>query len=306
LPPLRAPLPESRACPPASDLRSPWPTAELARRSSRCLRSSVELASDHLDLVRQQRPHVCRRRRRGNTPCDCCRPRSPPSSCADDTRNTFGPLGPGWWVARESGGAGGSPNWWIDAAALAVDVCPGSCARVAAADVNTCLPSGGERRLVEVAELHAVAPGQDSMAWGDAAVFATGIGGLATGGARAMRWRRTVLTRMVFDVHAAADFDAHPELGALGLHLREATVRRWRFSILNRGCRSAATTDADRRARTPRPVAFRVTLRGGEPRGTGSERLANPCWGPVRTAGTTRFDPALAPGPLDDLDLEPA
>ena len=157
-------------------------------------------------------------------------------------------------------------NWWIDAAPWRIAV-PRQSAPVSPPPmITTCLPCGGDRRLVEVALLHPVGPRQVLHRLVDAVELATRVpAGRATPSRRPRaRPRRTVL--QVVDRHVLADVRVRPELRALGFHLVDAAVE---VTLLHLELGNAVAQQAADAvgALEHRDVVTRARqlLRGGEP-----------------------------------------
>ena len=97
-------------------------------------------------------------------------------------------------------------------------------AGVAAADDDHLLARRGDRRLGQVALLHAVGPGQVLHRLVDPAEFATGNREIARRGGAAGQHDGVVAAAQLVDAEVDADVHAGAEVGAFGPHLVEALV----------------------------------------------------------------------------------
>ena len=168
--------------------------------------------------------------------------------------------------------------------------------------ITTCLPCGRDRRLVEVALLHAVRPRQVLHRLVDAGELAARApAGRATRSRRPRaRPRRTRCSSSTGTFSPTFAFDA--ELGALGFHLRDAPVEVPLLHLELGDAVAQQPADAigalvDGHVVTgARSCCAAASPAGPEP--TTATRL------PVFVSATTGATPALFPRAVDDLDLD--
>ncbi len=261
----------------------------------------LELAVDHLHLVGTQRAHVAvvvGKEALGVDAVDTVATLLVGRRHAEHVR----PRRP-----RVGGGAGlGRPRQDLElvhrCGALAVRCAQAVGAGVAAADDDDVLALGGDRRHVEVALLHPVAPGQEFHRLVDAGVLAARDREVTPRGGAAHEHDGVELLSQLRDGDIDTDVDVRPELGALGSHLREPAFEVTLLHLELGDAVAQQATDAVGALEHHDVVArTRQLLRGGEPGGARADdrRLA-----PRLHLGDDGRDPALGPRPLDDLDLD--
>ena len=175
-------------------------------------------------------------------------------------------------------------------------------ARVAAADDDDVLALGGDRRRIDVALLHPVGPGQELHRLVDAGKLPArdrqvppgrGAGGEDDG---VMGGQEDV------DVDVAPDLRPHPELGALGAHLGEASFEEALLHLELGDAVAQQAADPIGALEHHDVVAGTGQLLGGRQTGGPRADHRDPLAGLGRRG--LRHDPALAPCPVDDLDLD--
>ena len=140
-------------------------------------------------------------------------------------RKIIGQVGHGLASGRSSGGRGMISNWWIDAAPWRCAV-PRQSAPVSPPPmITTFLPCGGDRRRPSRSpSCTRFDHGRYSIAWWMPSSSRPGIGRSRHAVAPPASTTASKLGRARRPVTSTPTFDAGAELGALGLHLREAAV----------------------------------------------------------------------------------
>ncbi len=168
--------------------------------------------------------------------------------------------------------------------------------------MTTFLPSDVDRRGLEVALLHPVGVGQVLHRLVDAGELPPRDRQIAPPGGPAGEDDGVELAPQPVGVDVAADLDAGAELGALGPHLVEPAIE---VALLHLELGDAVAQQA---AEAVGPLEHHDVvagpgelLGGGQAGGTRADHR-DPLAGPH--LGRQRGDPALRPGPVDDLDLD--
>ena len=178
---------------------------------------------------------------------------------------------------------------------------------VAATDDDDLLVLGGDRRLAiradhVIALLDPVGPGQKLHRLVDPVEFTTGDRQVARRGRTAGKDDGVVVQPQLRDGDVDADVDARPELGALGLHLRQPPVDVALLHLELGDAVPQQAADAVGPLEHGHGVACTgELLRGGQPGRTGAhdgDLFAR------QLVRRQRNDPTLVEGVVDDLDLD--
>ena len=274
---------------------------ELARQLEVGALDLLEPAVDHLDLVRPQRAHVAVvvvDEALGVHAVDALAALFVRRRDLEDV----GERGPRVGGRPRVGRRGQDLELVHRRRALAMRGAEAVGAGVAAADDHDALALGGDRRRVDVALLHAVAVREVLHRLVDATVLATGDRQVAPRGRATGEHDGVVVAPQLLDRDVDADVRVHAELGALGLHLLDATVEVALLHLELGDAVAQEAADAVGAFEHDDVVArARELLRGREARGPGADDR-DPLARLHR--GVHRGDPPLVPRAVDDLDLD--
>ena len=175
-------------------------------------------------------------------------------------------------------------------------------AGVAATDDHGVLAGGADRRLAEVALLHPVRTGQVLHRLVDAGQVASRHREVAPRGGPAGEHDGVDRRQQHLDVDGVADAGVGAELGAFGFHLGEAPLEMVLLHLELGDPVAQQPTDAVGALEHDDVVAGAGELLGGGETGRPRADDGDPLTG--LHAGHLGDDPALVPGPVDDLDLD--